>query len=191
MLSSTSSAWRPQSTPIGTTLPDRQGIVPLPLPTFPQRRHATTNSTQGESHPTTRPSIIQRLPRVETAAVLATKQLRLSPDSAVLEIWEGTVVECDWGARVMEVLLDAKMSEMPRHTGQIELQWVTDQDMDLVRPGAVFYLTLFKQTQRGTIHNAQELRFRRRPSWSKEQLERMRRDAATIGRKARARPVFS
>ena len=65
-----------------------------------------------------------------------------------LQIWEGTVLDINRAAGVMQVLLDAKIGQMPRHTGEIDLEWVDDQDQDLVRPGAVFYLTLFKRTKR-------------------------------------------
>jgi hypothetical protein len=122
-------------------------------------------------------------------AALAAKQIQPRPDSAVLEIWEGTVLQVDFPEKVMQVTLDAKTSEIPRHTAQIALEWVTDQDMDLVRPGAVFYLSLFKQTRQGTIYNSQELRFRRRPGWSKQQLERVSQDAEALSQKIKARPL--
>lgn len=101
-------------------------------------------------------------------------------DSTPLQIWEGSVIDVDRDAGVMRVLLEAKMSPLPRHTGEIDLEWVAEQDADLVRPGAVFYLTLFKRTKRGSIENAQELRFRRRPSWSGAQLKQVERDATLI-----------
>jgi len=89
----------------------------------------------------------------------------------------------------MQVLLDAKIGQMPPHTGEVELEWVSDQDQDLVRPGAVFYLTLFKRTKRGSIENAQELRFRRRPSWSAAQLKQIEADAAMLLSKMKALPA--
>ena len=66
---------------------------------------------------------------------------------------------------------------MPRHTGEIELKWMANQDQELVKPGAVFYLTLFKRTKRGRIQNSQELRFRRGPPWSEEQPRQIEKDA--------------
>ena len=88
----------------------------------------------------------------------------------------------------MTVFLDAKMGQIARHTGEIDLEWVSEQDADLVRPGAVFYLTLFKRTSRGSIQNAQELRFRRRPSWSAAQMRQLERDAAMIRSKMKEAP---
>jgi len=113
----------------------------------------------------------------------------ISADSTPLQVWEGTVLEVNHAAGVMQVLLDAKIGQMPPHTGEVELEWVSDQDQDLVRPGAVFYLTLFKRTKRGSIENAQELRFRRRPSWSAAQLKQIEADAAMLLSKMKALPA--
>ncbi len=110
-------------------------------------------------------------------------------DSTPLQIWEGTVIEVDHKASVMHVELNAKIGQIPRHTGEIDLEWVTEQDKDLVNPGAVFYLTLYKRTERGSIQNSQELRFRRRPSWSAEQLDQIDKDAAKLLSKMKALPT--
>jgi len=103
----------------------------------------------------------------------------VNANSIPIQIWEGTVVEVDADNGVMQVLLDAKMGNIPRHAGEIDLEWVSDQDRDLVVPGAVFYLTLFKRST-PSVENAQELRFRRRPSWSVSQLKQVAEDAATL-----------
>lgn len=78
------------------------------------------------------------------------------------------------GEGTMRALLQAKMGGVPDHFAEIGLEWVSEQDLNLVRPGAVFYLSLYKARRRGgTIVNSQELRFRRLPAWT-------RRDAASI-----------
>lgn len=112
-------------------------------------------------------------------------------DAAVIQLWEGRVLEVDLQKDTMQVLLSAKMGKIPEHTAEIELQWVSDQDRDLVVPGAVFYLTLFKKTRRGSIQNAQELRFRRRPSWTKQQVQNLYLDAEKILAKMQARPIVA
>ncbi len=109
----------------------------------------------------------------------------VSANSTPLQIWEGTIVEVDRATGVMQVLLDAKMGQIPQHTGEIELKWVDEQDQDLVRPGAVFYLTLFQRIK-PSIENAQELRFRRRPAWSAPQLKQVEEDAAVLLSKIKA-----
>ncbi len=96
--------------------------------------------------------------------------------SVPLQIWEGTILEVDEAAGIMRVRLDAKLGQDPQHTADIGLEWVSDQDKSLVRPGAVFYLTLYKMKTHGSVKNSQELRFRRRPSWSDSQLKRIERD---------------
>ena len=110
-------------------------------------------------------------------------------DAAVIQLWEGRVLEVDVQNEVMNVLLVAKMGQMPEHSAEIELQWVSDQDRDLVVPGAVFYLTLYKKTRRGSIKNSQELRFRRRPSWTKQQVQKIHTDAEQMLAKMRERPI--
>lgn len=113
--------------------------------------------------------------------------LEVNPDSTPLQIWEGTVVDVDRDVGVMRVLLDAKIGQMPRHSGDIELDSVSPQDQDLVKPGAVFYLTLYKRSV-PSVENIQELRFRRRPSWSAIQLNRIEKDAAMFLSKMKVSP---
>lgn len=113
------------------------------------------------------------LPRIEQyfAAIPVGIAETEDADAAVIQVWEGTVLEIDSVRRSMRVQLHAKIGDIPDHVGEIDLEWVADQDLDLVAPGAVFYLTLFKKRRRGgTIQNSQELRFRRRPAWTRQQL---------------------
>ena len=110
-------------------------------------------------------------------------------DATVIQLWEGRVLEVDLQNEVMQVLLTAKLGQMPEHTGEIELQWVPEQDRDLVVAGAVFYLTLYKQTRHGSIKNAQELRFRRRPAWTRRQVQKIYADADLILAKMKSRPI--
>lgn len=110
-------------------------------------------------------------------------------DAAVIQLWEGRVLDVNVQSEVMNVLLVAKMGQMPEHSAEIELQWVSDQDRDLVVPGAVFYLTLYKRTRRGSIKNSQELRFRRRPSWTRQQVQKIHTDAEEMLSKMRGRPI--
>ena len=111
-------------------------------------------------------------------------------DTAPLQIWEGTVLNVNSEDNVMNVLLNAQMGQMPRHTADIDFEWVSNQDMELVRPGAIFYLTLYKRTKMGgSIENTQELRFRRRPSWSPMELKRIDEKASTLLSKMTALPT--
>ena len=107
----------------------------------------------------------------------------------MIQLWEGRVLEVDLQNELMQVLLTAKIGQIPEHSAEIELQWVSEQDRDLVVAGAVFYLTLYKQTRRGSIKNSQELRFRRRPAWSKQQVQKIYADADLILAKMQSRPI--
>jgi frataxin-like iron-binding protein CyaY len=100
-----------------------------------------------------------------------------------IQIWEGRVTSVNHQKQSMEVFLSSTLGGYDAHTGEIDLQWVSDQDKDLVVPGAVFYLTLFKRSKRGTVENSQELRFRRQPNWTKDQLKRISDSADTLLKK--------
>jgi hypothetical protein len=128
------------------------------------------------------------LKRVVTAAALAEKRTDVVVDSTVLQIWEGTVTDVDPKKQVLDAVLTAKAVNETPHSVQIGLEWIADQDLDLVRPGAVFYLTLYRRTQKGSIQNSQELRFRRRPSWNRQQIIAIKKEAELLGRKLVERP---
>jgi hypothetical protein len=103
-------------------------------------------------------------------------------DSKPIQLWEGVVTAV--GAASMDVRLNAKHGKLPQHTASIALEWVHEQDLSLVKPGAVFYLTLFRKLNRGSIQNSQEIRFRRLPSWSDLDVGRLRSAAEALKRKA-------
>jgi hypothetical protein len=105
--------------------------------------------------------------------------------AAPIQIWEGVVIGVDEEAANMSVSLTAKMGNVPKHVADISLEWVHSQDLDLVSPGAVFYWTLYKETKRGTIHNSQELRFRRLPCWSNAQIEQVHAEAKELAKHIR------
>lgn len=110
-------------------------------------------------------------------AIEAKRNLTPSANSIPMQIWEGIVESFDLQAWTMEVSLEAKLSHMPKHAATISLDWVHDQDMALINRGAVFYLTLYKQMERSTVRNSQEIRFRRMPSWSRTQIRQIEDDA--------------
>ena len=80
------------------------------------------------------------------------------------------MLSIDLANSTMSTRLNAKIGSFPEHTADIELEWVHEQDLDLVKPGAIFYLTLFKRLSHGSVQNSQEIRFRRLPNWSNAQI---------------------
>lgn len=110
----------------------------------------------------------------------------LDADAAVIQIWEGTVLSVDPEAKSFVADLRAKIGTVPEHRGELSLQYVAPQDEDLVREGAVFYLTLYNRRKKGgTIENSQELRFRRLPSWSHSQLVKVEEISSRLRAKMR------
>lgn len=127
--------------------------------------------------------------RYKPPVVLDNSRRAESADASVIQTWEGKVLRVDPQQEVMEVSLEAMIGDVPAHAAEIELQWVSDQDRDLVKPGAIFYLTLFKRTRHGSIDNTQELRFRRLPAWTRQQVARVHEDALRLQAKMKARPL--
>jgi hypothetical protein len=168
----------------GTDSPGEQVRPPLPESlAVPNTERVLRSDVPSTSRIKVRP-----LPHIVTTAALALKSNRVVVDSAVLQIWEGVVKQVDRKAAAMDVLLTAKMGNERPHTAEIGLEWVAEQDLDLVRPGAVFYLTLYKRTEKGSVQNSQELRFRRRPAWNRQQVAAIRREADQLGHKLAERP---
>jgi hypothetical protein len=187
-VATTQFAWTLRGSHYGNVA-DRQNVAPVPPPAPPTQLPTTTAIPQPTDKSFTGAALLRGLQPVETLAGLVSKQLDTGPDSVELEVWEGVVLTVEATTRTMQVTLEAKNSNIEPHTAKISFDYVADQDTDLVRPGAVFYLMLYNQTVRGTIYNTQSLRFRRRPEWSKKQIERIELDAKSISGKIIARPA--
>lgn len=118
------------------------------------------------------------------------KTMQPQIEAAVPQIWEGTVLAVNEAGGSLRASLRAKRGEIEDHVGEIAFEWVMDQDRDLVAPGAVFYLTIYKSRLRGgTVLNSQELRFRRLPAWTKQQVAKVQELAESIAKKMKARPL--
>lgn len=102
-------------------------------------------------------------------------------DSKPIQIWEGVVLAVDPQHQAIDVRLTAKLGQLPDHTASIGLEWIHDQDRALAKPGAVFYLSVFRKVSRGSVQNAQEIRFRRLPSWFRADIQRVRAAADSLG----------
>lgn len=186
MTASTEVSLFQEASQAGNPIVRRQG---KPSSHRPIRRRETKTTVAGDQEQTqnVQSSTRGELPRWSAPMARAALPQDIVSNSTPLQIWEGTVISVDRKQNAMRVLLDAKIGQIPRHTAEIDLQWVSEQDQDLLRPGAVFYLTLFKRTK-PTVENSQELRFRRRPSWSATQLKKIDEDATAILSKMKVLP---
>ncbi len=94
-----------------------------------------------------------------------------------LQLWEGTVVSA--GEREFRAALrDLTDAHQPEENGCFALDEVAPDDVPLVRPGAVFYWHIGYSTEHGTRSLVSQLRFRRLPSWTPADVERVNRRAA-------------
>jgi hypothetical protein len=110
--------------------------------------------------------------------------------AAPIEIFEGVVQLVDSDAGVMHVTLSAKTRVAADHAAEIAIRWVNEQDRPLVKPGAVFYLSLYRERRGKTVRNTEEIRFRRLPSWTKAQVREVRQDAKRLLGKLTTRPLL-
>lgn len=100
-----------------------------------------------------------------------------SAAATVLQIWEGRVDSVDDNTEEMVAQLVDKTGTSDAHVATISLEWVAQQDRELVKPGAVFYLTQSKYIRNGTVKNEQELRFRRLPNWTARAVKEIYNEA--------------
>ena len=96
--------------------------------------------------------------------------------SSSSERWEGIVLEVEDGT------FRARLVDLDRHAPDedAEIYWseVSDEDRDLVEPGAVFYWSIGYYTDRmGQRMRRSLVRFRRLPTWTKRELEDARHEA--------------
>lgn len=105
--------------------------------------------------------------------------------ATVSAIWEGVVLSIN--NNEMHVRLSDRQGILPDHFADVGLDFVHDQDIGLVKPGAVFYWTLYRAQKKGTISATQEIRFRRLPNWTKAQINSIYEDADDLASKFKKR----
>lgn len=161
---------------------DQHELPKVPTPTIETRPDTQPNRIRDYNETLTTQT------RVKPPVRMAANTLRVDPQTVPIQIWEGTVIDIDAKDHAINAILNAKLGSVPRHSAKIMMEWISEQDMDLVRPGAVFYLTMYKRTLRGTVQNSQELRFRRRPSWSAAQIKQIRQAGEDLLKNMRPLP---
>ena len=112
--------------------------------------------------------------RIKTLeSIIGPKNLGEEKLKSIIHLWEGRVLSVDTKDNCMNALLVSETDNMEDHKATFSLEWVPDQDIDLVIPGAIFYLIMYKEKYRGTIKNSQELLFQRLPKWSHSQISQI------------------
>lgn len=105
--------------------------------------------------------------------------IHIIPTSSIIELFEGVVQSV--GDKEMDVVLRAKRDQsIPDHGMAIDLMFVQPQDLPLVKSGAVFYLTMFRETTGRTVRNVEEIRFRRQPDWTPTMFRKLDELAAQL-----------
>lgn len=96
-----------------------------------------------------------------------------------LQKWEGIVLEVKKGyflARLIDLT-----HEGPDEEAELPMEEITDQDKDLVKPGAIFYWNIgYLDRRSGQRIRASVIRFRRLPKWSRDEIKAAKREAAHL-----------
>jgi hypothetical protein len=113
-------------------------------------------------------------------AVLRVSRPVPPPALRILQQFEGTVSAVT-GEDFVAVLRDRTDPNRPEEEATFSLDEAGPDDLQLIEPGAVFYLTIAYEN-RPYRRRTSEIRFRRMPRWSKADLGRIAGDAAELHR---------
>lgn len=96
-----------------------------------------------------------------------------------LQKWEGVVLE------VREDFFLARLVDLtqqsPDEEAEFPIEEVSQEDLDLLQPGAVFYWNIgYLDKRSGQRTRASVIRFRRLPVWTQEEIESATREAKRI-----------
>jgi hypothetical protein len=94
-----------------------------------------------------------------------------------LQAWEGRVVLVD-GGQFTAILKDAGEPSRADEEVTIELAAVDPSDRSLVVEGATFFWSVFQEVRQGTRRVVSDLRFRRLPIWTANEIDDLKRRAA-------------
>jgi hypothetical protein len=94
-----------------------------------------------------------------------------------LQMWEGTVIEVH-DQEFTAVLRDLTDPDHDEENATFPIEQLAEDDLPLLKPGHVFYWHVGYRTERGTKQTFTEIRFRRLPTWSERDVERIVQRAA-------------
>ena len=132
---------------------------------FPSTDDATDCSTEPDAIPLPRPVVIT-LPQIRP--VVDTFE--------TLQLWEGTIIGVR-GTEFTATLADLTNPKLPEETAVFDLDELSDFDLPLAKPGAVFWWNIgYQITRGGTRRKQSQIRMRRMP-WTKRELEKAKAKA--------------
>lgn len=93
-----------------------------------------------------------------------------------LQKWQGYVL------KVTDNFLLVRLVDLSKNGGdeeaEIPIEEISDDDKDLIRPGAIFYWSIgYLDSYSGQRSRVSVIRFQRLPSWSKEEIDAAKREA--------------
>ena len=129
-------------------------------------------------------------PLRERVVERVTEQVQLptqpSPPEArqkVLQAWLGVVSELVDEKEFVSVVKDQSDPTRPDERITIDIDEVDPQDRKFLTKGAVFYWYIFEEFRKGTRRIVYDLRFRRVPAWSENDLTDIRQRAEQRARR--------
>ncbi len=112
-----------------------------------------------------------RLPWVENPASSPERNFRL------LQHWEGVVDEVGEDS-FWATLSDLTKPDNPEEYAELPLSEVAPADLEILKPGAVFYWSIgYETTPAGTRRRVSEVHLRRNPTWTRRAIENLESEA--------------
>ena len=98
----------------------------------------------------------------------------------LLQLWEGRVIEVG-EKEFTSVISDRTNPEFPEEQVTIDFEEVTEDDIPLVKPGAVFYWSIGYSDKPGSPRvRESRIRFRRLPPWTQKEFDRVQKTAKNL-----------
>jgi len=115
-----------------------------------------------------------RLPWVKNPASSPERQFKL------LQHWEGVADEIGENS-FWATLSDLTNPDSPEEYAELPLAEVAPADLEILKPGAVFYWSIgYETTPAGTRRRVSEVRLRRNPTWTRRAIENLGSEAERL-----------
>jgi len=97
----------------------------------------------------------------------------------VRQQWEGVVTSMG-DDEFSVVLRDVSRAEASEYEAVLSKEEISEDDLPLLKAGAVLYWTIGYKTRAGTRERVSTIRLRRLPAWSRADIERVKRQAGEL-----------